>query len=301
MNRVHFLLSSKRRRYGFAYLMVAPYALMLIVFGVAPGIYALLVSFADFHGGVPNLFQAGLQNYAIVFHDFRLITAFINIGKYLLISLPLVMLGTLLLVLLLHSRPSRFSSSFLAVYFAPGAIAGPTAVLLAIFMFDPNVSPFRFLLHALGFELVTDTIRLANLPFIFAILTFFLKAGAWIAILYGALNNLSREVIEAARVDGCNMWQLAWYIKLPLIFPYIIYMLILVLVSNVQLFAEPQLINSATTSVNTRYWAPNQLAYAFAFESANFGAAAVVSIIMVLIGLTGTVLILSLTNIFRTE
>jgi multiple sugar transport system permease protein len=207
----------------------------------------------------------------------------------------------LLLVLLLHSRSSRFHSSFLSIYFAPGSIAGPTAVLLAIFMFDPNVSPFRFLLHALGYELVTDTIRLSNLPVIFALLTFFLGAGAWIAILYGALNNLSREVIEAAQVDGCNQWQLAWHIKLPLILPYIIYMLILVLVTNVQLFAEPQLINAATTSVNTRYWAPNQLAYAFAFESANFGAAAVVSIIMVIIGLLGTLLILSLTDIFRTE
>jgi multiple sugar transport system permease protein len=271
----------------------------LLVFGVLPGLYALLITFADFRGGSPQFFAAGLHNYRIALTDFRLLNSFIHIGKYLAISTPLVIGVSLLLVLLLHARPGKLSSALRTIYFVPGAVAGPTAVLLAIFMFDPNVSPFRGLLHAAGYELISDVIRLSNLATLFAILTLFLGAGGWIAILYGALNNISTEVLEAAAIDGCSMWQLAWYIKLPLIFPYIIYMLILVFAGNVQLFAEPQLISAATPAVITRYWSPNQLAYALAFESANFGAAAVVSLLMVLIGLVGAVLILSTTNIFR--
>jgi len=218
----------RMRRHGVSYLLVLPYLILLLIFGVLPGIYALLISFADFREGTPQFFAAGLHNYSVALTDFRLVGSFINISKYLAISVPLVMGGSLLLVLLLHARPGKLSSSFRTIYFVPGAVAGPTAVLLAIFMFDPNVSPFRGLLHTTGYELLTDTIRLSNLAMIFAVLAFFLGAGGWIAILYGALNNISTEVLEAAVIDGCSMWQLAWHIKLPLIFPYLVYMLILV-------------------------------------------------------------------------
>jgi multiple sugar transport system permease protein len=187
------------------------------------------------------------------------------------------------------------------VYFIPGAVAGPTAVLLAIFMFDPNISPFAPLLHSMGYETVNDVIVERHLPVIFTLLGFFAGAGAWIAIFYGALNNISEEVIEAAIIDGCNAWGLAWLIKRPLIMPFVIYMVILVFAGNVQLFAEPQLIGAANVAGISKYWSPNQLGYAFAFEQGNFGSSAALSLLMVAIGLLGAVLILSTTNIFKAD
>ena len=72
-----------------------------------------------------------------------------------------------------------------------------------------------------------EVITPAHLPWIFTLIGFFAGAGGWIAIFYGALNNISQEVLEAATIDGCSAWQLAMYIKRPLISSYIIYMLIL--------------------------------------------------------------------------
>jgi multiple sugar transport system permease protein len=83
--------------------------------------------------------------------------------------------------------------------------------------------------------------------------------------------------------------------------PYIIYMLILTFAGNVQLFAEPQLIGAAAVSPISKYWSPNQLGYAFAFEQANFGGSAAISLLMVAVGLLGAVLILSTTNIFSAD
>jgi multiple sugar transport system permease protein len=251
--------------------------------------------------GRPQLFAAGLQNYWFAFSDFRFGPVFANVAAFLAISLPLGVLGVVGLALLLHARDGTFSSAMRTLYFVPGAVAGPTAVLLAIFVFDPSVSPFRPLLQALGFTLVSDVIQPERLPLLFTLLGFFTGAGGWIAIFYGALNGISHEVIEAATMDGCSAWQTAWYIKQPLIRPYIAYMVILTFAGNVQLFAEPQLIGAAGSAPISPTWSPNQLGYQFAFGLGNFGAAAAISLLMLAIGLLGAVLILKGTTIFRAD
>lgn len=296
------IVKTRRRvRLRAAHLFVLPYLVFMLAFGVGPGIYALLISFAKFKAGRPQLFQGGISNYILAFGDFRFLPAFGNVLRFLAISVPFGVVGVVALALLLHARPGWFSSTMRTIYFIPGAVTGPALILLAIFMFDPTTSPFRSLMQMLGYQAAGDVVRLDNLPLIFTIIGFFAGAGGWIAIFYGALNSISHEVIEAAIIDGCSPWQLALYIKQPLIRPYIAYMLILVFAGNVQLFAEPQLIGAAGTVPISKYWSPNQLGYAFAFEIGNFGASAAVSLVMLLIGLVGAYLVIATTDLFRTD
>lgn len=291
----------RRRFFHPAQLFVLPYVILLLAFGVGPGLYAFVISFAKFVEGRPQLFAAGLSNYTTAFSDFRFVPAFQNVGSFLLISLPFGVIGVVLISLLLHARNDGFGTVMRTIYFVPGAVAGPTAVLLAIFIFDPNISPFQGLLRSLGFNVVSDVIIPERLPLLFTLLGFFAGAGGWIAIFYGALNNISHEVLEAATMDGCSAWQTAWHIKQPLIRPYIAYMLILTFAGNVQLFAEPQLIGAAGAAPIAPTWSPNQLGYEFAFGLGNFGASAAISLLMLLIGLLGAILILRATTIFRTD
>jgi multiple sugar transport system permease protein len=130
---------------------------------------------------------------------------------------------------------------------------------------------------------------------------FFASAGGWIAIFYGALNGIDEEIMEAAVIDGCGPARMALSIKLPLIRPYIIYMVILTFASNVQLFAEPVLLSYVRALTVNDYWSPNQLSYAFAFELGAFGLAAVLSLIMLAIALLGAALIVLRTQFFRTD
>jgi multiple sugar transport system permease protein len=121
----------------------------------------------------------------------------------------------------------------------------------------------------------------------------------WIAIQYGALEGISHEVIEAATIDGCSAWQKTLYVKLPLIRPYINYQLILIMAGNVQLFVEPQLLASTWINANVpAQWAPNQLAYIFAFGLGNFGAASALSLLMLLIGLGAAYVVIRWTGFF---
>ena len=291
--------SWKWRRNLSAYLFILPYFLFMLVFGIGPGLYAFLISFAKFVGGVPRYFAAGFSNYVTAFTDFRFGFTMGNILKFLVISVPLGIAMVVLLALLLHMRPGRLSSTLRTLYFIPAAITGPALMLLAIFMFTPQMSPFGPILRGLGYDNFDSVISPATLPLIFTIIGFFAGAGMWIAIQYGALEGISHEVIEAATIDGCSAWQKTLHVKLPLIRPYINYQLILILAGNVQLFVEPQLLGTTWVNANVpAQWAPNQLAYAFAFGLGNFGAASALSLLMLLIGLGAAYVVIRWTGFF---
>ena len=86
------LSSSRRyrnRRAGEAYAFLLPYILFMLAFGLGPGIYALIISFADYSSGLPRYFAAGIKNYLTVFKDSRFGFTFKNIGEFLLISVPI--------------------------------------------------------------------------------------------------------------------------------------------------------------------------------------------------------------------
>lgn len=291
----------RRRRVHPGHLLVAPYALLLVAFGIGPGIYALLLTFTQVRGGLPDLTTFGLQNYRRAFSDFRFVQTFQNLGEYLLYSVPAAVVIVVLLALMLESKRSRYHSFLRTVYFVPAAVAGVPAILLAIIMFDPRLSPFGPLLGALGFEQPSEVLAAGNLARLFTIVALYTMVGLWVAIFYGALSSIPPTVADAASVDGARPWQISWYVKRPYLHPYIIYMLILVIAANVQLFAEPELFASAQIAPIPSTWSPNQLAYEFAFGRADLGAAAVMSLLMLLIGVAAAALVLRLTNFFRID
>jgi multiple sugar transport system permease protein len=286
-------------------LFAFPYLLVMLAFGLGPGIYALVLSFADFSTGLPRYFAAGFSNYLTAFQDFRFNFTFANIGEFLVISVPLGIAMVVVLAILLQMRPGPLSTALRTLYFVSGAVTGPVLVLIAIFMLDPSISPFQTLLHSMGFQLTNDVIYDGSLPIIFTLVGFFSGAGMWIAIQYGALEALPSEVMEAATIDGANAWQKILYIKLPLIRPYIIYQFILIFAGNVQLFVEPQILgggNNLGVGGNVpMVWSPNQLAYNLAFEMGNFGAASALSLILLAIGLGAAYLIIRWTGFFNIE
>jgi len=293
--RVH----RKWRQYLSAYLFILPYFLFMLAFGIGPGIYAFVISFAKFIMGIPQYFTAGLDNYIGVFKDFRFVFTVGNIAKFLVVSVPLGIALVVLIALLLHMRTGRLASILRTIYFIPGAVTGPALLLLAIFMFSPAMSPFGSLLRGMGYDSFDSIIAPSRLPVIFTVIGFFSGAGMWIVIQFGALEGISTEVLEAAKMDGCNAWQQALYIKFPLIRPYIIYQFISVFALNVQLFVEPQLMGTTWIAANVpQQWSPNQLAYSFAFDLGNFGMAAGMSLLMLVIGLGAAYFVIRWTHFF---
>lgn len=263
------------------YLFVSGYTLLLFAFGILPALYALYLSLTTADGSF-----AGIANFTQVVKDYRFLPAVGHVGAYLVIWLISLVVLVVVLSLVVHAVKTRWlSTAFRFIFYIPGALAGASSVVLWIFVLDPAASPVGFLLNALGLHTFVQAISPANLPVIFSIIAFWTGAGGWIVIMYGALNNISTEVMEAARIDGANAVQTAIHIQLPMMRKWITYMVILSLAAGTQLFVEPQLVSQASIGVVGNDYSLNQLSYLYAFQQNNFNGSAALSILLLLVSL----------------
>jgi multiple sugar transport system permease protein len=276
---------------------VLPYLPFLVVFGIAPTIYALDLAFTNVGGG-----WVGFHNFVRTYDDFRFVPAFKHVLLYTCVWLGALVVFVVGLALLLHGRANRVSGVFRFLFYIPGALAGSASVLVWLFMLDPTVSPGSFLLrHVLGASIFAQSIAPGNLPYIFAMIAFWTGAGGWIVVMYGALNTIPHDLEEAARIDGAGPITIALRLKLPLIRKWIAYMVILSFATGTQLFVEPEIVQHASFGLVPDTWSANQLAYQLAFRYADFNAAAAIAVDLLLVGLVGAVVIVTRTGLFRTD
>jgi multiple sugar transport system permease protein len=262
------------------YFFVGTYVVLLVLFGIAPTVYAIDLALTSAHGHF-----SGLSNFTATFKDFRFVPAFEHVAEFMAIWLTSQALLVVVLALMLHSMASRVGAAFRFVFYLPGALAGAASVLVWLFMLDPSVSPFHPILAALGYTELGQSILPSHLPVIFAFMAFWTGAGGWIVVMYGALNNIPEELLEAAALDGAGAFQTALRIKIPLIKKWVVYMLILAFAAGTQLFVEPELVAQASLGLVSPSWSPNQLAYVFAFQNDNFNGAAAISVDLLVLGL----------------
>lgn len=260
-----------RRIFGIA--LVAPYVVLLLLFGIGPVAFAFISALGiDDPKGILSPFARALG-------DFRFVSALTNVGLYLAIYLPMMVIGVVALSLLVDSLRRRWAAPLLLVYTLPGAVTGAAAVLLWYFMLQPALSPFAPALRALGIERGSDIFTNSFLVWLFALMAFASGFGQWMLVVTGALKSVSEELLEAARIDGCSAWQTAVHVKLPLMRRTLLFMLILAFASGIQIFVEPQILSSVA-GVGSNSWSLNQLGMTYAFLNGDFASAAALSMLL---------------------
>ena len=263
-------------RYG--YIFVSGYTLFLLAFGILPTLYAVYLSFTK------NGQFAGIDNFVKVFGDYRFLPAVAHVALYVFFWLISLLVLVTILALVVHAVRVRWlSSASRFLFYIPGAVAGASSVLLWLFVLDPTVSPVSGLLHSMGFEKLVNVVAVENLPIVFTVIAFWAGAGGWIVIMFGALNNVPNEVMEAARIDGAGAVKTAWYIQLPMLTKWISYMAIMSLAAGVQLFVEPKVLSQATKGVVPEDYSLNQLAYLYAFRQGDFSGSAAISLMLLVV------------------
>ncbi|GAA4141777.1 carbohydrate ABC transporter permease [Leifsonia shinshuensis] len=289
--------TSRRRDSRFGPVIVAPYVILTILFGILPALYAIYLAFTDANGAF-----APAANFAKVIGDYRFWPATLHVALYLLIWLVALLVLVVFLAITIHSVAIRWvNSSFRLLFYLPGALAGASSVMLWLFVLDPGASPVGWLLHAMGFSSFHDVIQPDGLPLIFAIIAFWTGAGGWIVVMYGALNNIPVEIMEAARIDGADRVQVAFRIQIPLLRKWIAYMGVLSLGAGTQLFVEPSLLSQASNAVVPNDYSLNQLAYQYAFDLNDFNGSAAISVLLLVVALILSAVFVLRGGLFDTE
>ncbi|WP_439601346.1 carbohydrate ABC transporter permease [Devosia sp.] len=274
-------MSVERAQGRIGVLFATPYTLFLIAFGILPALYAIYLAFTKKGAFV------GFDNFLKVFKDYRFWPAVEHVGIFIVVWLVLLVVLVVTLAILVHSIGLRwFSGTMRFVYYIPGALAGASSVMLWLFVLDPTVSPVSWLLQALGIESFVGAVDASRLPVVLAVIAFWTGAGGWIVIMYGALNNISKDVIEAARVDGAGPVRIAWSIQIPLMRKWIAYMVIMSFAGGTQLFVEPRVLAQASRGVVGQDYSLNQLAFLYAFKQNDFNGSAAISLVLLAVAVT---------------
>jgi multiple sugar transport system permease protein len=204
----------------FKYLLVWPAVLVLLLIGLFPIIYTLMVSFQNINMFDEDTSFNGLLNYARLFGDTRLWASLLHTFVLTAIALPLeLILGLAMAYLFLERMPGR--QVFVALLVLPTVISPVIAGAIWRLLFDNRFGPVNQVLGWIAGEPVT-ILWTVNPAFVYPAI---LIAEVWqwtpfmFLLLLAGLSNVDQSQLEAAEIDGAGWWRIFWRITLPAIRP----------------------------------------------------------------------------------
>jgi len=222
---------------NFKYLLVLPAVFLILLIGLFPLVYTLLVSFQKVTMLAEDTAFHGLVNYARLINDGRFWGALGHTFLITAIALPLeALLGLLMAQLFLERLPGR--QVFVALLIIPTVISPIVAGSMWRLMFDHRYGPVNQVLGWLWGEPVTIlwTLRPEWVYPAILICEIWQWTPFMFLILLAALSNVDRSLIEAAQIDGAGYWTIFARIALPIIKPVVFIALLIRGLDLVRLF-----------------------------------------------------------------
>jgi multiple sugar transport system permease protein len=276
------------------WLFSAPYLLYVLVIFAYPLVFAVYMSFHDYFFTAPGVQVerpfVGLDNFTTALTDPAVGRSFLHVGVFLLINVPLTVVLSLVLATLLnrvvHAR------TFLRVsFYLPYLAASVAIVAVWLFLFSGT----GLVSHLLG-PLAPSPPWLVNPHWAMPSIAFFVtwkQLGFYILLYLAALQNVSKELYEAAATDGASRLQSFFHVTVPGVRPATVLVLLLATLTGTNLFTEPYLLtgvggpNGASTS-------PVLVMYQQGIQQGKPGYAAAIGVLLVL----GTLVIAFFENRF---
>jgi multiple sugar transport system permease protein len=266
-----------------ALLFLAPFLTVFAAFYLAPVIYAIYLSLFIKKriglGPAKEIF-GGIANYARAVQDADFLNGLKNMFLFGIVQIP-VMLGlAILLALLIDQSRGIFVRVCRTVYFMPYGIPTAIGALIWGYMYAPNLSPFNQILRALHASTI-DFLSPDLVLFSIGNIVTWTWTGYNMITLFAALQNIPKDLFEAARVDGATGWEVVRYIKIPLVVPTIRLLFIFSVIGTSQLFTEALVLRPLGYVADNI--TPNLYLYLTAARDANYSYAGALAILLALL------------------
>ncbi|MFI7128114.1 carbohydrate ABC transporter permease [Nonomuraea sp. NPDC050153] len=226
--------TSGLRRARRFYMFIAPWAIGFVALTVFPLGYAFWLSLTDSDGLSPRTHFVGLENYVEFFQDPLTLSSLARTGLFTLVTVPLSIIAGLLLAVLVN-QPIRARGFFRAMIYLPAVVPPVGAALTFRLIFDRDAGAANGVLSGVGADPITWLVD-PNARYVLYALVLWGCGGSMIISLAG-LQDIPREVLEAARVDGATSWQAFTRITIPLLSPVILFQVITGVIGSLQSFA----------------------------------------------------------------
>ena len=264
-----------------AYSFIMPNLIGFFVFTFVPIVFSLFLSFCEWDSGNPIKF-VGLKNFIYMFtkdNSFRI--SLLNTVYYTVVTVPVTLALSLFLAILMN-KPLKGRVFFRSVLFFPYVASLVAIAVVWMALFNPDRGPVNNVLMAIG---ISNPPRWAAsttwaMPTIIG-LTVWKGMGYYMIVYLAALQGVSRDLYEAASLDGANKWQQFINITWPCVTPTTFYILVLLMVSTFKSYDIMYITTQGGPGEATKVLAYH--IYNQAFVSAKFGYASAVAMILLAI------------------
>ncbi len=280
--------SLKRRKTLVAYSFILPNLIGFFVFTFVPIVFSLLLSFCEWDSGNSIKF-VGLNNFIYMFtkdNSFRI--ALWNTFYYTIVTVPVTLALSLFLAILMN-KPLKGRVFFRSVLFFPYVASLVAIAVVWMALFNPDRGPVNSLLMSIGIQNPPRWAASTTwaMPTIIG-LTVWKGMGYYMIVYLAALQGVSRDLYEAASLDGANKWQQFINITWPCVTPTTFYILVLLMVSTFKSYDTMYITTQGGPGEATKVLAYH--IYNTAFVSSKFGYASAIAMILLAIIVTITLI-----------
>lgn len=261
-------------------LLSTPYVLFVVVVFLIPFGFGIWMSVHDFYFTAPGAEVehpfVGFANFSAVLADPVVHQAFGNLLIFLVINVPL----TVVLGLLLSSALDavvHWKGFFRISYYVPYVTASVATLSVWIFLFNGNG-----VVNSMLGSLKPDPSWLANPALIMPLIAVYVtwkNLGFYILLYLAALQNVPKELHEAAQLDGAGRWQRFRSVTLPAVRPVTSLVVLLSIITTGQIFTEPYLLTGG--GPNGASMTPALLMYQQGIQQGKPDVAAAIGMILV--------------------
>ncbi|MEP6697134.1 MAG: sugar ABC transporter permease [Pseudonocardiales bacterium] len=239
------------------YLFLAPYMVLFTVFILLPVLLGIWISLHAWDFTLPGKPWIGLDNYKDLFssssstgsnfwHSMK------ATGIFTLFSVPLLVVIPLFVAMLMNAKyPGR--NFFRAIYFAPYVLGVAVIGVLWRYILDNNIGLLNHYLGALG--LPGGTAWLTSVPAAWVALvgvTVWWTLGFNAVIYLAGLQDIPRELYEAASIDGASAWQKFRYVTMPGLAQVRQLVVVTTIISSANMFGQSYIITQGAPGTDTK-------------------------------------------------
>lgn len=287
-------LSATHREWLAAYLFLAPDVLGLLVFVGLPMVLALVIGFFDVNGFGAFSF-VGFANYQRMAADPLFWQCLRVTGLYVVLLVPALYVSGLGLALLVQ-RTNRFNTVMRSMFFAPQMVSLVVIAVIWQLMGSDKVGIIARLFSSLGLGGVSILGNPAFALYTVVVITVWFLMGFYMLIFLGGLQDIPKEYYEAAKIDGATPVQSFWNITFPMLRPTSFFVLLVSIVAAVagsQAFDLIYVMTKGGPANSTQVMIVYIYQQAFQYSAFGYAAAMASILVVILLGLTGILFLLT--------
>lgn len=280
-------------------LFISPWIIGFCAFTIYPMAMAFYYSLCDYNGFAKPKF-VGLDNYVKIFTNDKLFKTILGNMLYLVIfGTVMILVTTLFIAIVLNAKQFERVQGVRTLFYLPTLVPSIVLCTLWIWIFNQNNGLLNTVLGWFGIKGPGWLSSLSWSKPALLIMRLWC-AGNLIIIFLGGMQDISKELYEAAEIDGAGFWQKSISITVPLLKPVILYNAINLMIGLLQMFTEPLVMTSGGGPLNKTYTLGLYIYYN-AFKYSKMGYSCALAWVMLVIALVITCVALKAGGFFKNE